>query len=305
MVYDLIIVGGGPAGITAGIYGAKQGLKTLLVTKFFGGQLTKKAVFIHNYPGFKKIGGIELSQKLEDHLRSQKIDVELEEVSKIEKKESLFLVFTDKKEFKGKSVIIASGAKEKQLGIPGEEEFLGKGVGYCVICDGHLFSGKKVAVIGGGNTGFEAAQFLSKIAEKIYILEYEKKPKADMENQLIVKKDKKIEIITNAQLKKIKGDKFVNSIIYRDRNKEIDKELNVKGVFIQIGLETIYPFLNNLVDFDSKNQIVLDLKTYQTKTPGLFVAGDVGARKFKQIIIAAGEGAAAALSAFNYLKKNE
>ncbi len=303
--YDLIVVGGGPAGITAGIYSARQGLDTLLISKNFGGQLTKKAVLIHNYPGFKKIAGLDLAKKFEEHLKSLDLDINQDEVVKIQKKNSFFSVFTNQKEFKSKSVILATGAKARRLGVSGEEKFLGKGVGYCVVCDGALFADKKVAIIGGGNTGFEAAQFLSKIAKKIYLLEYSSQVKADQRNQRIIENDSKTEIIINAQLQKIKGDKFVNSIIYKDRKAQKKKELKVDGVFIQAGLETVYPELGDLVDFNKQDQVIFDLKTHKTKTPGLFVAGDVGVGKFKQIIIACGEGATASLSAFNYLKKNE
>ncbi len=302
MSYDLIIVGGGPAGVTAGIYGSRQGLKTLLITKAFGGQLNYKAVLIDNYPGIQKIPGMELARKLENHLRSQNIDVEMGEVVKVKKEKGGFSVLTGQKKFQGNSIIIASGAKVRHLNIKGEKEFLGKGVGYCVVCDGSFFQDKKVAVIGGGDTGFEAAQFLSKIAKKIYVLEYSEKPKANTINQEIVEKDEKVEIITSAEVLEIKGDKFVKSIVYRDRLKNKNKEIEVDGVFIQIGLKTNYPDLGDLVEFNSNQQIVYNLENYQTKTPGLFVAGDVGMGKFKQIIIACGEGAIAALSAFNYLK---
>ena len=302
MTYDLIIIGGGPAGVTAGIYGSRQKLKTLLITPLFGGQMTKKAVFINNYPGFDKISGIELSKKFEDHLKKQEVVIEEEEAIKIEKKGLSFFVFTKDKTFEGRSVIIASGAEPKNLGVKGEKEFLGKGLGYCVICDGYLFSNKNVAVIGGGNTGLEAAQFLSKIAKKIYILEYNSKVIADEINKEIVEKDKKIEIITNAEVKEIKGTRFVDSVIYKDRETKEDKSLMVDGVFVQIGLKTKYPLTEGLVEMNSKNEIMFDLETNQTKTPGLFVAGDVGVERFKQIIIACGDGAKAALSAFNYLK---
>ena len=302
MVYDLIIVGGGPAGITAGIYGARQRLKTLLITHLFGGQMTKKAVFIDNYPGFDKISGLDLSKKFEDHLKKQEIDIEDGEVVKIKKEHSSFLVFTEDQTFEGKSVIIASGAKSKHLNIKGEKEFLGKGLGYCVVCDGYAFSDKDVAVIGGGDTGFEAAQFLSKIAKKIYILEHGSKVVADKENQKIVERDKKVEIITNAEVTEIKGDSFVNSIIYKDTKTKKDKSLKIDGVFVQIGLKTEHPHMEGLINVNAKNEIVFDLETNQTKTPGLFVAGDAGTGRFKQIVIACGEGAKAALSAFNYLR---
>jgi len=302
MMYDLIIVGGGPAGITAGIYGARQKLKTLLITPLFGGQMTEKAVFINNYPGFDKISGVELSKKFENHLKKQEVDIEEDEVVKIEKKGLSFLVITKAKTFEGRSVIIASGSESRRLEVKGEKEFLGKGLGYCVICDGYLFSDKDVVVIGGGDAGFEAAQFLEKIVKKIYILEYSSKVMADKENQDIIKQDRKVEVITDAEVKEIKGDRFVNSIIYQDRKTKKDKTLKVDGVFVQIGLKTKYPSMKNLVDINSKGEVMFDLETNQTKTPGLFVAGDVGVGRFKQIIIACGGGAKAALSAFNYLK---
>ena len=302
MVYDLIIVGGGPAGITAGIYGARQKLKTLLVTPLFGGQITKKAVLINNYPGFDKISGLDLSKKFEDHLKNQEIDIEEDEVVKVEKKRLSFFVFTKNQTFEGRSVIIASGAEPRRLSIKGEKEFLGKGLGYCVVCDGYVFSDKNVVVVGGGNAGFEAAQFLSQIAKKIYILEYGSKVMADKINQEIIGRDKKIEIITDAEVKEIKGDRFVNSIIYQDRKTKKDKTLKIDGVFVQIGLKTKHPLLGDLISTNAKKEIMFDSETNQTKTPGLFVAGDVGAGRFKQIVIACGEGAKAALSAFNYLK---
>jgi len=302
MVYDLIVVGGGPAGITAGIYGSRQKLKTLLITPSFGGQMTKKAVFISNYPGFDKISGLDLSKKFEDHLKKQKVDIEVDEVIKIEKKHLSFFVSTNKQIFESRSVIISSGAEPRRLSLKGEKEFLGKGLGYCVVCDGYIFSDKDVAVIGGGNAGFEAAQFLSKIAKKIYILEYGTKVMADKENQEITGRDKNVEIMTNVEVKEIKGNNFVNSIIYQDRETKKEKSLKVEGVFVQIGIKTKYPFMGDLISVNAKKEIVFDLETNQTKTPGLFVAGDVSVGRFKQIVIACGEGAKAALSAFNYLK---
>jgi len=187
--YDLIIIGGGPAGITAGIYGARQKLNTLLITKSFGGQVARKVVMIENYPGFEEISGMELIQKFEKHLRKQKIDIERDEVSKVKKIKEHFIVITkSKNRFESKAVIVASGADPRPLEVPGEKKFIGRGLSYCVNCDGPLFEGKTVAVIGGGNSAFEAAIFLSKIAKKIYILEYGEVVKADAENQDRVKK---------------------------------------------------------------------------------------------------------------------
>jgi len=304
MPYDLIIIGGGPAGITAGIYAARQKLNTLLITKTFGGQITRKAVMIENYPGFEEISGIELIQRLEKHLRKQKIDIERDEVIKIKKIKDGFLVITQSKNrFEAKTVIIASGADPRPLEVEGEKEFLGRGLSYCVTCDGPLFPDKTVAVIGGGNSAFEAAIFLAKIAKKIYILEYGEKIKADTENQERVKKTGKVKIITNAALRKIQGVKFINSIIYQDRNTKKEINLPLEGVFVEIGSQPSTSFAKDLVTFNERDEILVDFETCQTKTPGLFAAGDCNVGKVKQIITAAGEGAKAALAVYDYLQK--
>ncbi|XOB40703.1 MAG: NAD(P)/FAD-dependent oxidoreductase [Candidatus Nealsonbacteria bacterium] len=306
MVYDLIIIGGGPAGMTAGIYAARQRLKTLLISKDFGGQMAKKAVAIENYPGFEEISGLDLIKRFEKHLRKQTIDIERDEVAKMKKIDNSFFIWTsNKNKFESKTVIIASGSDPRPLEVPGEKEFIGKGVSYCAVCDGPLFSGKEVAVIGGGNSGFETAQFLNSIAKKIYILEYGSEVKADSKNQEIVKKGGKTEIITNVLLKEIKGDTFVNSIVYQDRKTKEDKTLSVEGIFVEIGSQPATSFIKDLVDFNEKDEIKIDPETCQTKTPGLFAAGDVTAGRFKQIVIAAGQGSKAALSVFDYLKNTK
>jgi len=303
-MYDLIIIGGGPAGMTAGIYVGRLGLKTLLITKSFGGQIAKKAVSIENYPGFESISGIELVQKMEKHLRTQKIDIELDHVLNVKKKDSNFLVSTkNKKEFQAKAVILASGADPRPLEVPGEKEFIGKGVSYCSVCDGPMFKDKIVAVIGGGNAGFETAIFLAKIVKKIYILEHGSEPKAFAANQEIVKKTGKAEIITNTDLKEIKGDKFVNSIIYKDRKTKKEKTLKVEGVFVEVGYEPATSYVKGLVDFNERDEIKVDYETCQTKTPGLFAAGDLNVGVVKQIVTAAGEGSKAAIAAYNYIQK--
>jgi alkyl hydroperoxide reductase subunit F len=303
-MYDLIIIGGGPAGITAGIYATRQRLNTLLITKEFGGQITRKTIDIENYPGFEKISGFELIQKLQTHLRKQKIDIERDEATKVKKIKDNFIVTTgSKNKFKAKAVIVASGADPRPLEVPGEKEFVGKGVSYCAICDGALFPDKVVAVIGGGNCGFETAIFLSKIAKKIYILEYDPEVRADKINQEIVAKIGKVKIITNAALKKIQGDQFVKSLVYEDRKSQKEITLSVEGIFVEIGLQPATSFVKDLVDFNKRDEIVVDFETCRTKTPGLFAAGDLNVGKYKQIVIAAGEGAKASLAAYEYLQK--
>ena len=303
-IYDLIIIGGGPAGITAGIYAARQKLNTLLITKSFGGQVARKAIMIENYPGFEEISGMELIQKLEKHLRKQKIDIERDEVTKLKKIGEKFFVQTkSKNRFQSKAVIVASGADPRPLEVPGEKEFIGKGVSYCTTCDAPLFANKTVAVIGGGNAGFEAAIFLSLIAKKIYILEHGKKVGADEINQERVRKTKKVEIITNTALKRIRGNQFVNSIVYQDRKNRKNITLPVEGIFVEVGSQPATSFVKGLVDFNEKDEIIVNPKTGETRIRGLFAAGDIDDVPYKQIVIAAGEGAKAALSAYNYLQK--
>jgi len=200
-------------------------------------------------------------------------------------------------------VIVASGADPRPLEVPGEKKFIGRGLSYCCACDGPLFSGKTVAVIGGGNAGFEAAIFLSKIAKKIYILEYAPKVGADQINQEILRKTGKAEVITNAQLKEIKGQKFVDSIVYQDRKTKKLNILKVEGVFIEVGSQPATSFVKDLVDFNEKDEIKVEPETQQTKTPGLFAVGDVNLGRYKQIVTAAGEGAKAGLSVYEYLQK--
>jgi len=305
-MFDLIIIGGGPAGITAGIYTARQKLKTLLITKTFGGQVAKKAVSIENYPGFEEISAMELIERFKNHLKKQESMeiLENEEVTKLEKNNNHFLVWTKNKDkFEGKAVIIGSGTDPRPLEVPGEKEFIGKGVSYCAVCDGALFPNKKVAVIGGGNAGFETALLLSNIVKKIYILEYDSEVKADKRNQERVEKTGKAEIITEVDLKRIEGEKFVNSIIYQDKKTGQEKTLAVEGVFVEIGSQPATSFIKDLVDFNEKDEIVVEFETCQTKTPGLFAAGDVNVGRFKQIITACGEGAKAALAAFEYIQR--
>jgi thioredoxin reductase len=258
---------------------------------------------IENYPGFKEISGLDLIQKFKEHLEKFKIDIEMDSVTKIGKIEGNFQIFTqNQKQFESKTVIIASGADPRPLKVPGENEFLGRGVSYCVTCDAPIFKNKDVAVIGGGNAGFEAAIALSHWAKKIYILEYGEKVAADIENQELAKKTKKVEIITGAALKEIRGEKFVNSLIYQDRKTGQDKELKVEGVFVEIGSLPASSFAKDLVELNEKGEIKVDFETFQTKTPGLFAAGDVNVGKAKQIITACGEGAKAALAAAEYLR---
>ena len=313
MIYDVIIIGGGPAGVAAGIYASRQRLNALLITKSFGGQMARKAVAIENYPGFEEISGLDLIKKFEKHLRKftsrqlnkGQIKIELALVSKIKKAGKTFSVLTGKKkEFKSKTVLIASGADPRPLEVPGEKKFIGKGVSYCTACDAPLYAGKDVVVVGGGNSGFEAALFLAGWVRKLYILENSSKVSADQSIQEKAKKTGKIKVITSAALKKVEGKKFVESLVYQDNETKKTVSLKVGGIFVEIGSQPATSFVKGLVDFSERDEIVIDQKTMQTKTTGLFAAGDVSDVIFKQIVVAAGEGTKALLAISNYLQKN-
>jgi thioredoxin-disulfide reductase len=302
MEYDLIIIGGGPAGMTAGIYSARQKMKTLVIAKAFGGQMAQKSVDIENFPGFQKISGFELIQKFEEQMRSKGIEVLDDEATELKKEGGLFFVSTKNgKSFQSKTVIFATGAEPRKISVPGEKEYVGRGVSYCTTCDGPLFNKKTVAIIGGGDAGFEAAIFLNNYAEKIYILEYGETVRAGKDNQEKALSSGKVEIITSAELKEIKGEMFVKSIVYKDRKNNEEKTIELNGVFVQAGYEPATKLLKDLVDLNERNEAIVNFETLETKTPGLFVPGDANSGKVKQIVVACGEGAKSVIYAYKYL----
>ena len=302
MTYDLIIIGGGPAGITAGIYAARKKLKALLITKEWGGQIVK-ANEIENWPGTKVISGIDLIKSMTEHLKKFEIEIkENKEVINLDKKGDNFLIRDNETEYEAKAVVIATGKIPRALNILGEEEFKGKGVSICATCDAPMFKDKEVAVVGGGNSGFSTAMDLVKYAKKVYILDFFEVMKGDPINKERLEKTGKVEFITNAAMKEIKGAKFVESLIYEDRKTSEDNEIKVQGVFISVGMEAKAGFAEKLVELNKIGEIVIDKDNY-TKTPGLFAAGDITDIKYEQIVIACGEGAKAVLAATGYLEK--
>lgn len=312
-MYDLIIIGAGPAGVSAAVYAARQRLNMLIISKDLGGQVAKKAVDIENYPGFEKISGPDLVDLYQKQIKFNNLEVVYDEVTSLKKEDpstssgqAKFLVSTKSgKIYEAISVIITSGAESRLLNVSGEKEFSGKGVSYCSLCDGPVFKDKIVAVVGGGNNGFESAVFLSNYVKHVYVLEYADKVKADQENQDLVYKNKNIEVITNAKVVKIEGKVFVNSITYEDLKSGQEKTLEVSGVFVEIGYIPSTSFVGDLAELNDKNEIIFDPKTMETKTKGLFSAGDCNVSKYKQIVMASGEGAMAALSAYEYIKKHK
>ncbi|MFA6348057.1 MAG: FAD-dependent oxidoreductase [Candidatus Paceibacterota bacterium] len=302
MIYDLIIIGLGPAGITAGIYAKRQNLDCLVVGKSFGGQMMNKSVDIENYPGFEKISGFDLMEKMREQLVQKGVQIIEDEVLEVKKKDNFFKVTLSSKEFHSKSIIIATGSSYRCLGVEGENNYLGRGVSYCTTCDGPLFRNKVVAVIGGGEAGFEAARFLSSYASKVYILEKGIEVLASKSNQEIVSSlYPKIEVILEVEMKKIEGEEMVKKIVFKKGEDEII--LPVDGVFIQIGYVPASSIFNGLVDLSNRNEILINKETCETSTQGIFAAGDVSDGKVKQIVVACGEGAKAAMSVYKYLNK--
>jgi alkyl hydroperoxide reductase subunit F len=301
-MYDLIIIGGGPAGITAGIYAARKKINTLLITKEWGGQIIS-APDVQNWPGEKSISGPDLMKKMVEHLRNFQMETkENREVIDLEKRGDDFVVRDNKdEEHQAKAIIIATGKIPRALNIPGEKEFKGKGISFCSTCDAPMFKDKEVAVVGGGNVGFDSALDLTKYAKKIYILEFLEQTQGDITTKEKLEQTGKVEIHTNVAVKEIKGTNFVESLIYENRDTGQDTELKIQGVFIAVGMMAKAGFVEGLVEFDKTGEIKID-KNNNTKTPGLFAAGDITDVKYEQIVIAASEGAKSALSASDYLK---
>jgi len=305
-IYDLIIIGGGPAGITAGIYAARKKLKTLLLTKDFLGQVGKTGQ-VDNYLGFPEISGMKLMKEFEKHLNKFAVKVKKgDKVTKVEKSGQNFLVKTGRgNEFLGRTIVIATGADPRPLEIPGEKEFIGRGVSYCGICDAPFFKDKGTAVIGGGNSGFETALDLVKYAKRIFIFERSDKIQADEILQEKVNKQGKIQVHLNKEMKKIEGKGKVQSLIYKDLKTGKTFQVPIEGIFIQIGSVPATGFLKGLCQFNKNDEIKIDFETCTTSCPGIFAAGDVNNGKWKQIIIAAAEGCRAALAAHNYLRHDK
>jgi alkyl hydroperoxide reductase subunit F len=307
-IYDLIIIGAGPAGMTAGVYAARKKLKTLIITKDIGGQASWSSD-IENYLGFSMITGPELVKKFEDHLEEFKDDVELRVsisgINKISKKGKNFVVETgDSKKEEAKAVIIAGGKVPRELGVAGEKEFLNKGVTYCAWCDGPLFKGKDVAIIGGGNAALDAALNVSKLVKQIYIINITNQLTGDPVMIDKVMDLSHIRIMNNTEVLEIDGNKLVESVRIKSRDGGLEKDLHVSGVFIEVGSLPATDYLKDLVKLNKNGEIIID-ELNATSVPGIFAAGDITEVVEKQIITAAGEGAKAAIQASIYLSKKQ
>jgi thioredoxin-disulfide reductase len=303
-MYDVIIVGGGAAAMSAAIYATRRQMKTLMITKDFGGQMMWASV-IENYPGYKSITAAELIEKFSEQAKDLSAEIKLSEVKKIEKlNDDNFEVTAAAEKFSAKTVIIAIGAAHRQLGVPGEKELGGRGVAYCANCDGPLFRNKTVAVVGGGNSALDAAGLLSKIAAKVYLIHQFESFQAFEALEKKVRDAANIEIFFQSKVEEILGEKKVTSIKVRNLTDNSSREIPVDGIFVEVGFEVKTDLVADLVKINEKKEIIVNEK-YETSLPGMFSAGDCTNGPFKQIVISAGQGAISALSAYNYIQLKE
>jgi len=299
-MYDLVIVGTGPAGLSAAIYAARYKMSTITIGKLHGGTITE-AHLVENYPGVGELTGMELGQKMLEQAKSLGAEVVADSIQKIEKKDKFFVLHTQSGKYETKRILLAMGAERNKLKIKGEEEFLGRGVAYCATCDGPFFKDKTVAVVGGGNAAATSALYLSDIAEKVYLIYRGEELKAEPAwiEQMNAKKN--IEVIYSANIEEISGENKVEKAKLDNGN-----ELKVDGVFIEIGSTPGKALINDLeLKTDAKGYIEVD-EEMKTSVDGVWAAGDItgGKFKFRQVVTAVGEGAIATYSAYLDSKKN-
>ncbi|MBI2623077.1 MAG: FAD-dependent oxidoreductase [Candidatus Liptonbacteria bacterium] len=314
-MYDLLIIGGGPGGVAAGIYAARKKIKAVLVTDTFGGQ-SLVSTDVQNWVGTKSVSGFDLGKMLEEHLRAQE-DIEIVDSDVVvsvkdeappsrdaSAGEGKFIVTTKNgKMLESKYLLIASGSRRRKLGVTGEHELDGKGVAYCSTCDAPLFKGKTVAVVGGGNSGLEAVGDLLPYAAKIYLLERGERPKGDPVTLERIQKSEKFSLLTNMQVREIFGDAFVKGLKYADTKSGEMKELAVEGVFVEIGAVPNSEFVKNLVALNKFGEIVVDHKTQRTSHPRIWAVGDVSDVRYKQNNISAGDAVKGILNIYEEIQK--
>jgi len=303
-MFDIIIIGAGPTGLTAAIYASRRMMKTLVVSKNVGGQIIWTSE-IENYPGVKSIKGPSLVNIMHEQAKSFGVEIRSEQVNKISQQtDGNFVVETNKGKHNAKTVIIAMGLAPKSLNLPNEKELIGQGISYCANCDGLFFKGKIVAVVGGGNAALDAASVMSKIASQVYLIYRQSELKGFEILVARVRGKENVSIILDSEITEILGKEKLEKIKVINKTDQTIKELDVDGLFVEIGHEAKTDLVADLVERDSKGQVVVDLSG-KTSLDGLFAAGDVTQNEFKQIVVGCGQGAVAALSAYKYLQNKK
>ncbi|NMA84496.1 MAG: thioredoxin-disulfide reductase [Epulopiscium sp.] len=302
-MYDLIIIGSGPAGFAAGIYAGRARLKTLLLEKEFAGGQVINTYEVANYPGIPDLSGPELAMKMQAHSEMFGVAPTQEEVIELQLDDKVKKVITNQNTYEAKAIIIATGARWKQLGVPGEQELRGRGVSYCATCDGAFFNGKITAVIGGGDTAVEDAIFLSRYATKVYLIHRRDELRAAKILQEALFDIPNIEILWDTQLKEIKGEQKVNQIeVIHTPSNEI-RNIDVDGVFMAIGTDPNTSLVEGKLALDDYNYIIAN-ENCETEIPGVYAAGDVRQKALKQIVTATADGAIAVYAIERYLIEN-
>ena len=302
--FDVLVIGGGPAGAAAAVYAARKGIRTGVAAERFGGQVLD-TMAIENFISVKATEGPQLARALEEHVREYEVDImNLQRASKLipAGPEGLHTVeFENGARLQSKTLILSTGARWREMNVPGEQEYRGRGVAYCPHCDGPLFKGKRVAVIGGGNSGVEAAIDLAGLVAHVTLLEFGESMRADAVLQNKLRSLPNVTVLTMAQTTEVLGDgQKVTGLVYKDRNSDALHNVELEGIFVQIGLLPNSDWLKGSVELNRFGEIIVDAKG-QTSLPGVFAAGDVTTVPYKQIVIALGEGAKASLSAFDHL----
>ncbi len=302
--YELAIIGAGAAGLAAGIYGARSGLKTLILEEKMAGGTIADAPIIENYPGFQSINGRELAKKMVVHCRSVGVGIhDLEKVVSLDLKGNKKMVKTDKTAYETKAVIFASGTHQRELGVPGEKEFRGRGVSYCGVCDGPLFKNKRVLVAGGGNSAVITTLYIAELASEVKLLHRRGMLRAEEALVKALKNKNNVEILWNTEVKEIKGANVVGKVLLFDNKTGETKELKLDGVFIQAGEAPNSQLAKKAgVNVDEKGYIVVDVRQ-RTNIAGVYAAGDVTNHPVKQVGTAVGQGITAALEAYGYVRQ--
>jgi len=307
-IYDVIIIGAGASGLTAGIYAGRRELKTLILTKDIGGQaaITDE---IENWPGEMSISGPKLMEKFKKQAEEWGAKIEFAEVKEIKKENDKFIVVNNDKEYQAKTVILCFGLEHRKLKVPGEKELTGKGVSYCATCDGPLFRNKKVGIVGGGNSALDAAEYLAKLAEKVYIFVRKDHFSPNTEQVLVeavqdLVDEGKLEVMWNMEVKEMRGEKKLESVKLINNKTDEAADFELDGLFVEIGMVPKTELIEDLVDLDERGHVEID-QACKTSVPGVFAAGDVTISPYKQLVTSAGEGCKAALSAYAYIQKQK
>jgi len=300
-MYDTIVIGGGMAGLSAALYAKRREMNTLLITKDIGGQIGLAGA-IENYPGFDLITGVELNERLDKQAKYTGYEIRLETVTKIEPRPAGdFLITSDKGTYETRTVIFSLGLVPRYLEVPGEKELSGHGVSYCANCDGQFFKGKRVIVVGGGNSAVDAAEVMSKIAAEVHLIHRQAEFKAFESLVSAVKKRPNVKFYMESEVVKISGDTKVTSATIKHNPDGAMQELPIDGVFVEIGHMAQSDLVKGLVKLDVANQVIVD-DGCRTSQPGLFAAGDITLVEYKQLSVAAGQGTIAALNAYKYIQ---